>query len=461
MVEHLLPIPLVRKTLGHICKQTFLAEMPESFLSLPEARCSALEEFFRSSAGAPNTRCQSRRMPPSIHINCDHDEVQPYPTSDGNDRNRQRGARTSPRQNKVDDEPQTPPQTQQGPGRKPGTSQYYGVRFRPDLNKWVAEIRVAEWKAVDKKVWLGTFETEQAAARGVDLARKLLKCTKKHPPNLPCAKLEAYSKQIPAHLILSDLTATSMFKSATLFIKHECKEYAASFNDEHITPAATTPQGSSEGQFFNQTYENTSTNSSDALDLYDSDEADFSDMILEYYTGESDLMTINDHSISTGLEVDSFSSGLPMTNYNCELSSSSSCNSTVMLEALQGQDNMMVPDWEMTDCGCKDGLMMFQSCSALPEMIEGMSMMETTLTDVGTVSQLWADDASLFHIWPGLRESSPPASLTQLPDLLCGLTSYMSSMPSMHGGYVAPMDLDPWSLQGAHYPFQHGPSGWR
>jgi EREBP-like factor len=110
-------------------------------------------------------------------------------------------------------------------------SNYYGVRFRPDLCKWVAEIRVAEWKGVDKKFWLGTFDTEVAAARGVDLARKLVKCGKKHQFNLPCPELDVYSVEIPSHLDLTDIANVSMFKDVVLFIKKEARAYAASFEE--------------------------------------------------------------------------------------------------------------------------------------------------------------------------------------------------------------------------------------
>ena len=110
------------------------------------------------------------------------------------------------------------------------SSKHFGVRFRPDLNKFVAEIRVAEWKTVDKKVWLGTFETEEGAARAVDAARKLLRCKKKRPANFPCIELEAYPEQIPPNLNLKNLGNDAMFKDVTLFVKRKAQEYAASFS---------------------------------------------------------------------------------------------------------------------------------------------------------------------------------------------------------------------------------------
>lgn len=114
------------------------------------------------------------------------------------------------------------------------SSRYFGVRFRPDLSKWVAEIRVAEWKTVDKKVWLGTFESEEGAARAVDAARKLLQCRKKRPANFPCENLTMYSERIPSHLVLTDVQDETMFKQVTQFIKKKSQEYAATFNVEDI-----------------------------------------------------------------------------------------------------------------------------------------------------------------------------------------------------------------------------------
>lgn len=114
------------------------------------------------------------------------------------------------------------------------SSKYFGVRFRPDLQKWVAEIRVAEWKSVDKKVWLGTFDSEEGAARAVDAARKLLKCKKKRGFNIPSAELDAYSEKIPSNLKLTNLLDDSMFKEVTLFVKKRAQEYASSFTSGQV-----------------------------------------------------------------------------------------------------------------------------------------------------------------------------------------------------------------------------------
>lgn len=123
---------------------------------------------------------------------------------------------------------------QQSPkkSRAKESSKHFGVRFRPDLQKWVAEIRVAEWKSVDKKVWLGTFDSEEGAARAVDAARKLLKCKKKRPANFPCDALAEYSENIPKNLDLTNLRDESMYKEVTLFVKRKAQEYAATFSEQ-------------------------------------------------------------------------------------------------------------------------------------------------------------------------------------------------------------------------------------
>lgn len=117
--------------------------------------------------------------------------------------------------------------TTRRPRNKECSSKYYGVRFRPDLSKWVAEIRVAEWKSVDKKVWLGTYISEQEAAYAVDAARKILKCTKKKEPNFSCDRLEAYTESLPPELSLDNISDTTIFKAITEFVKCKAKQYAS------------------------------------------------------------------------------------------------------------------------------------------------------------------------------------------------------------------------------------------
>jgi hypothetical protein len=84
------------------------------------------------------------------------------------------------------------------------------------LNNSVAEIWMAEWKTVDKEIWLRIFETEEVAARALDVARKLLRCKKKWPVNFPCIELVAYLEHIPPNLNLKNLGNGAMFKDVTL-----------------------------------------------------------------------------------------------------------------------------------------------------------------------------------------------------------------------------------------------------
>jgi hypothetical protein len=46
------------------------------------------------------------------------------------------------------------------------TTSFRGVRHRPELNKWVTEIRPTSQK---RKIWLGTYETPEEAARAYDV----------------------------------------------------------------------------------------------------------------------------------------------------------------------------------------------------------------------------------------------------------------------------------------------------
>lgn len=119
--------------------------------------------------------------------------------------------------------------TSRRPRNKECSSKYYGVRFRPDLSKWVAEIRVAEWKSVDKKVWLGTYVSEEGAAHAVDAARKILRCNKKQKPNFYCEQLEAYAESLPPELSLKNISDNTIFKAITEFVKGKARQYASEF----------------------------------------------------------------------------------------------------------------------------------------------------------------------------------------------------------------------------------------
>ncbi|KAG0609368.1 hypothetical protein M758_8G179100 [Ceratodon purpureus] len=57
---------------------------------------------------------------------------------------------------------------------------YRGVRHRPELNKWVTEIRPTAQK---RKIWLGTYKTPEEAARAYDVG--IHYTGKKIPLNFP------------------------------------------------------------------------------------------------------------------------------------------------------------------------------------------------------------------------------------------------------------------------------------
>ncbi len=109
-------------------------------------------------------------------------------------------------------------------------SQHSGVRYRLDLGRWVAEIKIPrQSKSFDKKIWLGTYTSEVEAALAVDAARKVLKCSKKKP-NFPCERLEAFTEVLPPHLSLNDCHFDpGMLKCVSEFVKGKAKKYASEF----------------------------------------------------------------------------------------------------------------------------------------------------------------------------------------------------------------------------------------
>nr|AMT92115.1 dehydration-responsive element-binding protein 5-7 [Syntrichia caninervis] len=60
------------------------------------------------------------------------------------------------------------------------SSEYRGVRYRVELNKYVTEIRPSR---STKKIWLGTYDTAEEAARAFDIGN--LCCKKNLPLNFP------------------------------------------------------------------------------------------------------------------------------------------------------------------------------------------------------------------------------------------------------------------------------------
>ncbi|KAG0585145.1 hypothetical protein M758_3G262600 [Ceratodon purpureus] len=64
--------------------------------------------------------------------------------------------------------------------QNPETKNYRGVRYRVELNKYVTEIRPSR---STKKIWLGTYDTAEEAARAFDIGN--LCCKKNLPLNFP------------------------------------------------------------------------------------------------------------------------------------------------------------------------------------------------------------------------------------------------------------------------------------
>lgn len=72
---------------------------------------------------------------------------------------------------------------------------YRGVRHRPELNKWVTEIRPTSQK---RKIWLGTYETPEEAARAYDVG--IFYTKKKIPYNFEDSPQQLQLHPIPPEL---------------------------------------------------------------------------------------------------------------------------------------------------------------------------------------------------------------------------------------------------------------------
>lgn len=75
------------------------------------------------------------------------------------------------------------------------TTSFRGVRHRPELNKWVTEIRPTSQK---RKIWLGTYETPEEAARAYDVG--IFYTKKKIPYNFEDSPLQLQLHPIPSEL---------------------------------------------------------------------------------------------------------------------------------------------------------------------------------------------------------------------------------------------------------------------
>lgn len=72
---------------------------------------------------------------------------------------------------------------------------FRGVRHRPELNKWVTEIRPTSQK---RKIWLGTYETPEEAARAYDVG--IFYTKKKIPYNFEDSPQQLQLHPIPPEL---------------------------------------------------------------------------------------------------------------------------------------------------------------------------------------------------------------------------------------------------------------------
>ena len=72
---------------------------------------------------------------------------------------------------------------------------FRGVRHRPELNKWVTEIRPTSQK---RKIWLGTYETAEEAARAYDVG--IFYTKKKIPYNFEDSPQQLQLHPIPPEL---------------------------------------------------------------------------------------------------------------------------------------------------------------------------------------------------------------------------------------------------------------------
>ncbi len=100
-----------------------------------------------------------------------------------------------------------------GSGGGGDTIAFRGVRHRPELNKWVTEIRPTSQK---RKIWLGTYETPQEAARAYDAG--IFYTKKKIPYNFEDSPHHLHNQPIPPELPW-DAFAALVKQKATLAAK--------------------------------------------------------------------------------------------------------------------------------------------------------------------------------------------------------------------------------------------------
>jgi hypothetical protein len=112
-----------------------------------------------------------------------------------------------------------------GGGGGDSTAPFRGVRHRPELNKWVTEIRPTSQK---RKIWLGTYETPQEAARAYDVG--IYYTRKKIPFNFPDSPHHLQNQPIPSELPWETFAALVKQKATLAAKRHRV-------NLQEATPA--------------------------------------------------------------------------------------------------------------------------------------------------------------------------------------------------------------------------------
>ncbi|CAK9203517.1 unnamed protein product [Sphagnum jensenii] len=95
------------------------------------------------------------------------------------------------------------------------TAQFRGVRHRRELNKWVTEIRPTSMK---RKIWLGTYETPQEAARAYDAG--IFYTKKKIPYNFEDSPHQLRNHPIPTELPWENFAALVKQRATSAAKRH-------------------------------------------------------------------------------------------------------------------------------------------------------------------------------------------------------------------------------------------------